>query len=98
MRLTVPDYNKGADCRNYNKLEYNTTTHRPLRVSYFLYSIHRTLYLESRQISQGTRLLRGIEKILYKVKPYTIVRQFNRPVIKPNKQSGRPSNLLLQVS
>ena len=89
------DCNKGADCRDYNKLEYNTTTHRPPRAGYPLYPVHRTIYLKSRQISQGTRLLCGIEKILRKVGPYTIVRQSNRPVIKPNKQSGRPPNLLL---
>ena len=92
------DCNKGADCCDYNKLEYNTTMHRPLRAGYPLYPIHCTLYLKSRQISRGIRLLRGIEKILYKVKPYAMVRQFNRPIIKFNKQLGCPPNLLLQVS
>ena len=36
----VPDCNKGADCRDYNKLEYNTTIYRPLRASYLLYPIY----------------------------------------------------------
>ena len=81
----APDYNKGVDYYNYNKLEYNTTTYCPLHASYPLYPIRRTLYLKSRQILRGTRLLYSIEKILYKVGPYTIVRQSNRPIIKPNK-------------
>ena len=81
----APDCNKGVDCYNYNKLEYNTTTHRPLRASYPLYPIYGTIYLKSRQISRGTRLLYGIEKILHKVGPYAIVRQSNCPIIKPNK-------------
>ena len=93
----MPDCNKGVDYRDYNKLEYNTTTYCPLRASYPLYPVYHTIYLKSRQISRGTRLLYSIEKILYKVGPYTIVRQSNRPIIKPNKQLGRPPNLLLQV-
>ena len=68
------DYNKGADCRDYNKLKHNTTTHCFLRASYFLYPIYCTLYLKSRQILQEIRLLRGIKKILYKVRPYAMVR------------------------
>ena len=92
------DCNKGADYCDYNKLKYNTTTHRPLYTGYPLYPIRRTLYLKSRQISREIRLLYNIEKILYKVGLYAMVRQFNRPVIKLNKQSGRPPNLLLQVS
>jgi hypothetical protein len=91
----APDYNKGVDCCNYNKLKYNITIYHPLCISYPLYPIHCTLYLKSRQISQGTRLLYSIKKILYKVEPYTMVRQSNCPIIKLNKQSGRPSNLLL---
>ena len=70
----VPDYNKEVDCRDYNKLEYNTIIYRLLRAGYFLYPIRRILYFESRQISQETRLLYNIKKILHKVKPYTIVR------------------------
>ena len=91
----VLDYNKGADCYNYNKLKYNTTMHRPLYIGYFLYPIHHTLYFKSRQILQKTRLLCSIEKILYKVRPYAMARQSNCFIIKFNKQSGRPPNLLL---
>ena len=91
----APDCNKGADYRNYNKLEYNTTIHHPLRASYPLYPIYYTIYLKSRQISREIRLLYGIEKILYKVGLYAIARQSNCPIIKFNKQSGRPPNLLL---
>ena len=47
------------------------------------------------QIPRGIKLLYSIEKILYKVGPYAIARQSNRPIIKPNKQLGRPPNLLL---
>ena len=92
------DYNKRADCRDYNKLKYNTTIYYLLCAGYPLYPIYYTLYLKSRQILQGTRLLCSIKKISHKVGPYAIVRQSNRPIIKPNKQSGRPPNLLLQVS
>ena len=81
----APDCNKGVNYCDYNKLKYNTTTHCLLYTSYPLYPIHRTFYLKSRQISQGIRLLYNIKKILYKVKPYIIVRQSNRPIIKPNK-------------
>ena len=81
----APVYNKGEDCCDYNKLEYNTTIYLPLRANYPLYPIYYTLYLKSRQILQGTKFLYGIEKILYKVGPYTIVRQSNHPIIKPNK-------------
>ena len=89
------DYNKGVDYHDYNKLEYNTTTYRPLYASYPLYPIYYTIYLKSRQISRETRLLYSIEKILYKVGPYTIVRQSNYSIIKPNKQLGSSPNLLL---
>ena len=91
----VLDCNKGADCYNYNKLKYNTTMYCPLYAGYPLYFIHCTLYFKSRQILQRTRLLCGIEKILYKIGPYAIVKQSNCPVIKLNKQLGRPPNLLL---
>ena len=77
--------NKGADYCNYNKLKHNTTIYYPLRASYPLYPIYYTLYLKSRQILQEIRLLRSIEKILYKVGFYAIARQFNCFVIKPNK-------------
>ena len=74
MRLAAPDCNKGVNYRNYNKLKYNTTIYCFLYASYSLYFIRRTLYLKSRQISRGTRLLYSIKKILHKVRFYAIVR------------------------
>jgi hypothetical protein len=98
LQLAALDYNKGVDCRDYNKLKYNTTIYYPLCAGYLLYPIYCTLYLKSRQILQGTRLLYNIEKISHKVGLYAIVRQSNCPIIKPNKQLGHFPNLSLQVS
>ena len=67
------DCNKGADYHDHNKLKYNTTIYHPLYTGYPLHPIHCTLYFGSRQILQGTRLLRGIEKISCKVGLYAIV-------------------------
>jgi hypothetical protein len=44
----APDYIKGVDYRDYNKLEHNTTIYCPLRANYPLYPIYYTLYLKSR--------------------------------------------------
>ena len=94
MRLAATNYNKGVDYCNYNKLKYNTTIYRPLYTGYFyiLYTVSSTLRVSKYYKELGFCV---VYKKLYKVGPYAIVRQFNRFIIKFNKQLGRPPNLLL---